>query len=55
MKTQIKYFDDYNSNALQEMNEFMQNKEIIDVKMNTVVSPAGPFFNSYLIIYKDSN
>lgn len=49
-------FDDYDENgAMEAMNNFMVGKEIIDIKMNTVVAVTGQFFTRYLVIYKESS
>lgn len=55
METQVEMFDIYDENgAIEAMNNFMLGKEIVDVKMNTVVAITGQFFTRYLVIYKES-
>lgn len=49
---QVEIFDEYDPHCLINMNSFMLRKEVIDVKMNTVVSDTGDFFTRYLVIYK---
>lgn len=49
---QVKMFDDYNDNCEEDMNAFMENVEVIDVKMNTVVAVTAHFFTRYLVIYR---
>ena len=55
METQVELFDDYENDCLEAMNNFMVGKEIVDVKMNTVVANTGNFFTRYLVIYKESS
>ena len=55
METQVKVFDDYEVDAIENMNNFMVGKEIVDIKMNTVVAQTGNFFTRYLVIYKESS
>lgn len=52
--TQTKVFDDYEENCIDKMNEFIKDKNVIDVKMNTVVAVTGNFFTRYLVIYDGS-
>lgn len=52
MPVQVKQFDDYSDDAIGEMNDFIRNHDIVDVKMNTVVAITGNFFTRYLVIYR---
>ncbi|MCR6096901.1 hypothetical protein HXA31_20290 [Salipaludibacillus agaradhaerens] len=52
LRTQIKSFDDYMHDCMDEVNEFMSDKDVIDVKMNTVVD-GRHMITSYLVIYRE--
>lgn len=54
METQIKVFDDYESDAIEKMNEFMWGVNVVDVKMNTILVVAGQFFTRYAVIYNNN-
>lgn len=50
-----KVFDDYDDLVEISMNHFISDKNVVDIKMNTVVSNTGRFFTRYLVIYKDKD
>ena len=50
--TQIRIFNSYNSSAVDQLNEFIKGREIIDIKQDVVVAATGNFFTQYLVIYK---
>lgn len=52
--TQVKVFDDYEDDCIEAMNEFIKDKNVIDIKMNTVVAVTANFFTRYLVIYEGS-
>lgn len=55
MKINIKtkVFNDYMDNVINEMNEFIKDKEVIDIKQSVVVSVTAYFFSQYLVIYRE--
>ena len=51
---QVKIFDEYDNDWELNMNEFIKNKQVIDIKMNTVYSSAvNRFFTRCLVIYEE--
>lgn len=53
MSIQTIILDDLEENPIKSMNEFIKDKEVIDIKMNTVVAITGNFYTKYLVIYKE--
>lgn len=49
----VKYFDDYEDDVVGKMNKFIQSKDVVEIKMNTVVAITGKFFNAYLVMYNE--
>lgn len=60
----IKTFTDYDSERLDnEINDFLQNKKLIDIKTNVIIEPANAFIDNrgfstaktytYIVIYKE--
>jgi len=49
---QVKRFDDYSYNAINEMNDFIKDKEVIDIKQSILKADTGIFYSQYLVIYK---
>lgn len=52
---QVKRFDEYLQDPISEMNEFIKDKNVIDIKQNTLVAQTGNFYSQYLVIYKEEN
>lgn len=56
-QTKVEMIDDYavegDYDTIKRMNEFMKDKKVIDVKMNTVIAATGNFFTRYLVIYQE--
>lgn len=51
---QVKTFDEYDNDWELNMNEFIKNKQVIDIKMNTVYNSAvNRFFTRCLVIYEE--
>ena len=49
----VKVFDEYDDNWESKMNDFIRDKEVIDIKMNTTYNSAvNRFFTRCLVIYK---
>lgn len=38
--------------AVSNMNKFIKDKEVIDIKMTCVMSGRGSIFTQYLVLYK---
>lgn len=49
---QVKQFDDYDPYAIEHMNTFIKDKEVIDIKQNILKADTGSFYSQYLVIYK---
>lgn len=54
-RTKIAVFDSYSNDVIGELNNFISDKHVIDIKHNTVVSVTGAFFTTYLVIYKEED
>ncbi|MCF3942184.1 hypothetical protein [Oceanobacillus alkalisoli] len=51
---QVKRFDEYSQNPIDEMNEFIKDKDVVDIKQDILVAQTGAFYSQYLVIYKES-
>lgn len=49
---QVKRFDDYLNDAIHEMNDFIKDKEIVEIKQSVLKATTGDFYPQYLVIYK---
>lgn len=57
--SKVAMFDDYSVSgdarpAEERMNDFIADKAVVDVKMNTVLAANAAFFTRYLVIYEES-
>lgn len=52
---QVKRFDEYSQDPISEMNEFIKDKDVIDIKQDILVAHTGNFYSQYLVIYKEEN
>lgn len=50
---QVKRFDEYSDNPIAEMNEFIKDKFVIDIKQSILMAQTGVFYSQYLVIYKE--
>ena len=51
---QVKRFDDYEPKTIERLNEFIKDRDVIDIKQSILVAQTGNFYSQYLVIYKDS-
>lgn len=50
---QVKRFGDYKLDVIEMMNDFIQDKEVIDIKQSAVVTEREEIYVEYLVVYKE--
>lgn len=51
----VKRFDDINSQAISEMNDFIYGKHVIDIKQSVLQTSTGNLYTQYLVIYQEED
>lgn len=49
----VKIFDDYQNDPVKDINEFIEDKEVVDIKQDMVVITASNLYTQYLVIYRE--
>lgn len=52
---QVKRFDEYRQDPIHEMNQFIKDKDVIDIKQDILVAKTGSFYTQYLVIYREES
>lgn len=50
---QVERFGDFRLDAVAMMNEFIRDKDVIDIKQNMVITEREEVYVEYLVIYKE--